>query len=136
MTKLTAATFVLGLMATWAMAEPLATVRIPFAFRVGDTELPAGSYEIGNVAMNAVRIVNMENKNIAVAINPIPIRRNDPSAQPAKLVFNRYGTDYYLSEMWPSGTLSGRAIPRCGREIELAKKIQPVRIDLITASRP
>ncbi len=136
MTKLMATTIMVGLMAISVIAEPLATVKVPFAFHVGDSELPAGSYEIGNVAMNAMRIVNIENRNMAVAVSPIPITRNAPSSQPAKLVFNRYGSDCYLSEMWPPGALTGRAIPKSDREIELAKKIQPVRIDLITASRP
>ena len=136
MTKLLAATMVVGLTIVSAIAQPLAIVKVPFGFRVGNTELPAGSYEIEAVAMNAVRITNVENRSVAVAINPIPITRSDASTYPAKLVFNRYGRHCYLSEIWSSGSLTGRAVPKSEREAELAKRIQPVHIDLITTSRP
>ena len=136
MTKILTATLVVGLITVSALGQSFARVRIPFAFFVGDVELPAGSYELEAVNSNAMRITNLDDRNKTVAFNPIVARRSDASSNSTMLVFTRYATDHYLSEVWPPGTLAGRAIVKSGQEIQLSKKVQPVRIESITASRP
>lgn len=136
MTKIIAAALAAGLITISAMGQSFARVRVPFAFFVGGVELPAGSYELEAVSANAMRITNLDDRNKAVAFNPVGVRRNEASSNTTVLVFTRYATDHYLSEVWPSGTLTGRAIVKSSQEIELAKKVHPVRIESITASRP
>ena len=136
MTKMIAAVLVAGLVTVSAWGQSFARVRIPFAFFVGDVELPAGSYELEAVNANAMRIINLDNRSKSAAFNPVGLRRSGASSDATMLVFTRYATDHYLSEVWPPGTLTGRAIVKSAQEIELAKKTQPVRIECITASRP
>jgi len=44
------------------------------------------------------------------------------------LVFNRYGNDYYLSEVWPAGGSTGRELLKSHTERELARKAQEPQI--------
>ena len=39
-----------------------------------------------------------------------------------KLVFHRYGDQYFLSEVWPAGATTGRVIAKSRAESELEKK--------------
>ena len=40
-----------------------------------------------------------------------------------KLVFDRYGTQYFLAEIWVEGARLGRHLPKSSREKELAKDL-------------
>jgi hypothetical protein len=132
MTKIFASTIAAGLMSIAAMAQPTVTAHIPFAFYVGNTKLPAGSYEIETGMSKILRIKDVSTRNLAVAFNPVLITRPTALVQPGKLVFYRYGNNVFLSEMWPPGDLTGRLVPRTGLELELARQIQPVRIESLT----
>ena len=46
---------------------------------------------------------------------------NDWQAE-SKLIFNRYGNKYFLSQIWTAGSKSGRELPKSQRETELAGK--------------
>jgi hypothetical protein len=37
-----------------------------------------------------------------------------------KLVFHRYGDEYFLSQIWQAGVNAGRELPKSRREIEVA----------------
>ena len=128
MTKIIAATLALGLMAATAMAQSKVVAEIPFAFYVGDTQLPAGSYVIKAVNASASRISGTSSESLSVAFIPNQIR--NPSQQPAaKLVFNLYGSDYFLSEIWTGDGSTGMAVQKSKREVELAKTIGPVPVE-------
>jgi hypothetical protein len=43
-------------------------------------------------------------------------------ANKTKLVFNRYGDQYFLSEIWVEGATRGRELPKTGREKEMARE--------------
>ena len=122
MTKTMAVATIAGLMAMPAMGGTFARVNVPFAFFVGDKELPAGSYEIESVSANAMRITNLEDNDKVVAFNPIGILRNGTADYRTKLVFTRYGTDYYLSEIWKPGARTGSAIIKSDHELASAKR--------------
>ena len=135
MTKIFAATITAGVMAISAMAQPTVTANIPFAFYVGDMKLPAGSYEIETVRPQVLRIKNASTHNVAAAFNPVPITRPEAPGRPGRLVFYRYGVSYFLSEMWPAGSSTGRLVPRSDFQLELARKTLPIRIESLTVSR-
>lgn len=133
MSKVFAAALALALTGVIPVAaQSIGTTHIPFAFYVGDTKLPAGSYEVQAVREQVMRIINISTKNVAAAFSPIAITRANTSLQTSGLVFNRYGDEYFLSEMWPAGTSSGRMLPRSDLEIRLAKKVPPIRIESLS----
>ena len=135
MTKIFAATITAGVMAISAMAQPTVTASIPFAFYVGDTKLPAGSYEIETVRPQVLRIKDTATHNVAAAFNPVMITRPEASQRPGSLVFYRYGSDYFLSEMWLAGSSTGRLVPRSDLQLALGRKTPPIRIESLTVSR-
>ena len=47
--------------------------------------------------------------------------QNLKPADKTKLVFNRYGNRYFLSEIWVNGATRGHQLPKTCRERELAK---------------
>lgn len=80
-----------------AQVDPAVKANIPFAFRAGDTPLPAGTYRISYVPRlgNMLRI---EHKNNAVML---PAGSLEPRANAVtKLVFRRYGSIYFLAQAW------------------------------------
>jgi hypothetical protein len=57
----------------------------------------------------------------------IPVNTLHPM-QSASLIFNRYGNEYFLSEVWPKGGSVGRALPKTRAERELERKAQDNQI--------
>jgi hypothetical protein len=81
-----------------ASAQTIAKANIPFNFRVGSTLMPAGEYRI-EPTHGAVWINKVDGKSHAVALAQTG---NGSTAAPAKLVFHRYGENYFLRELLTS----------------------------------
>src|SRR5436853_4032098 len=81
-----------------AQSGPLMAT-IPFGFYSGDTLLPAGDYRIDPFEKGVVKLFN-RNTYTPMLVNTIAVRNSSREPVSAKLVFHRYGQDYFLSEMW------------------------------------
>ena len=92
---------------------------IPFAFRAGDTQMPAGEYTIRHSAR--VLTLHKEGGGPSVVILTNAASRIKPPAE-SRLSFNRYGERYFLSSVWTSGSRDGREIPKGRAEAELARQ--------------
>src|SRR5438093_10238486 len=100
---------------------------IPFAFYSGDGVLPAGDYDVENLGSGVVKLLNRDTHNVVV-FHTISVSDRTGEAASAKLIFNRYGADYFLKEMWWGGATDGRALLPSKAERELARTSTPVRI--------
>jgi len=98
---------------------------IPFGFYTGDTLLPAGQYEVAAIGNGAMRLYNREtHTSMLFLTNRVSsLNRVSPS-----FVFNRYGEDYFLSQMWWGDGSDGNTLPSSRAERELARTNEPVRI--------
>ena len=100
------------------------TANVPFDFTVSDKKLPAGKYSISRAQTSngdlVLQIVSANGKENISRLT-IPVITHKPMNQ-GTLVFNRYGNDYYLSEVWPAGGSTGRELPKSRTERELARK--------------
>jgi len=100
------------------------TADVPFDFTVSDKKLPAGKYSISRAQTSngdlVLQIVSANGKENISRLT-IPVITHKPMNQ-GTLVFNRYGNDYYLSEVWPAGGSTGRELPKSRTERELARK--------------
>ena len=106
------------------------TADVPFDFTVSDKKLPAGKYSISRAQTSngdlVLQIVSADGqKNISRLT--IPVITHKPMNQ-GTLVFNRYGNDYYLSEVWPAGGSTGRELLKSRTERELARRAQEPQI--------
>jgi len=83
-------------------SQRLMKVNIPFSFGVEDHSLPAGEYLVLTVTPErSVRIVSADGKYSAI-INTLPNYAKSPSAS-SRLVFHKYGNDYFLAQVWTAG---------------------------------
>ncbi len=110
-----------------AQAQSLAyrlTANIPFDFSVTGKKLPAGEYWISRAQQgNGDTVVQIRSTdgNANIVRLTIPINTYN-TVKEGTLVFHRYGEEYFLSEIWPAGGLTGRELPKTKAERELERK--------------
>lgn len=85
---------------------------IPFDFVVADRKLPAGEYSIGRVRQDSgdsfLLISSVDGRANAIRLsNPVESR---VAKNEGTLVFHRYGDQYFLFQVWPSGSTVGREL--------------------------
>jgi len=88
-----ASTMIMALSSASAQGKARAT--IPFNFRVGSALMPAGSYDIESTDS---RVIWFRNQNGHATVAALAMTTSGETAPPARLVFNRYGDQYFLSE--------------------------------------
>ena len=97
---------------------------IPFAFSVGNTQLPAGKYSVSRVLPNGgdglIEINSLAGKASAFRTT-IPVTTGKPRNK-ATLVFHRYGDQYFLFQVWAAGVSTGLTFPPSRSERELQEK--------------
>jgi hypothetical protein len=95
------------------------TANVPFRFYMGSALMPQGAYRVNEMAAGAVvRMSSMQtDATKGVAAHNVDGNRK---AEPARLVFHRYGDTYFLAEIWTGDISVGRALARSAREKELA----------------
>ena len=94
---LTAAVF-----AQMTSSQQLMKVNIPFAFGVQDQSLPAGQYLVFTVTPErSIRIASVDGKHSAI-VNTLPNYAKEPSTN-SRLVFHKYGNEYFLAQVWTAG---------------------------------
>jgi hypothetical protein len=104
-----------------AYAQSFAKADVPFAFNVGQKQLPAGTYEVKveGRASDTIMIRNMETGESALSVAAY----ENPRSTEGKLVFNHVGNEYFLSEVWRESGSQGKRIPISKRERELTKEL-------------
>jgi hypothetical protein len=117
---------------------------VPFAFAVGHIELPAGKYNIKRVSDETPMLLEIQSANGGPTVSFMTEdvqTRDDQTANKSDLVFDRVGNQYFLSQVWESGSASGRMLPesrmekRLARETSLANNGSPVEKRSVVASR-
>ncbi len=102
-----------------AQAETSVIANVPFDFMVRNQHLAAGSYTmVVDIPKSTVLIRGAEDAVFTLSIGTTRASHGDLKA---KLVFNRYGDRYFLSEVWPAWRDDGRVLLRCKAEQELAR---------------
>jgi hypothetical protein len=99
---------------------------IPFDFVVGGRTLPAGEYETNSAINNgaAVMVRSTETKTAAIRLTN-SIQANPEKTQ-ARLIFHRYGQNYFLAEVWVGGDNQGRALLESKQERQLRRELAAV----------
>lgn len=121
-------TIVLLTAVTSAQAQSLAygvRANIPFDFTIGDKKLPAGKYSIGRVSPNlddmvlAITGLDVGAKTVSLAI-PVESREERTDA---RLVFHRYGDQYFLYQVWARDAVTGRQLIKSHSEREIERSL-------------
>jgi hypothetical protein len=110
---------VLGSSAIVAQESARAIANVPFAFHVKDTNLPAGKYIVK--AVNGAGVIQIADANTGHSMMLLTQGNNSSKSDSPRLTFQRYGNDYFLSQVWLPGK-TGYALRPSSREKELAKQ--------------
>jgi hypothetical protein len=126
----------LGLLLATAAASaqtvPL-KANIPFSFIVNKAELPAGEYTLQSLSSSGtVMVIRSADGQMANMVLPNACSSSKAPTE-SKLVFHRYGAQYFLAQIWTAGYEQGRDLPKSSREAEVAKN-QPVQNVVLAAT--
>lgn len=129
--QITKAFTLLSLVAAMAIATSAQSVRtikfnIPFDSTIGKKALPAGEYVLRVIDGTANKTIMLQNNDGTVKVamaNGTPVQQRKVNER-AKLIFNRYGDQYFLSQLWEVGSDVGQKFPQSRAERELRNGVQ------------
>jgi hypothetical protein len=102
-------------------AQEALVVNIPFEFVAGKLTLPAGEYRVEKLEKNSVVVLtHCTQPGASAVVMTIAAQANEPQSD-SKLVFNRYGNLYFLSQYWMAGSSRGRLLLKSAREEEISR---------------
>ena len=82
-------------------------VRIPFAFKAGSKQMPAGLYDISFPSSHLVLFQDLDPGKVVTASLMATPSGDGTFQTNGRLVFHQYGDQYFLREVWRSGSTSG-----------------------------
>jgi flagellar motor protein MotB len=93
------------------------TAQIPFEFNVADQTMSSGQYQLNraNSAGDVLEIRSTAGKGRTMRLTS-PVIANNQQDRNAKLVFHRYGSTYFLSQVWLDGRTTGREFAKSKQE--------------------
>jgi hypothetical protein len=120
MKRLYVLTALLGAFACSSLeAETILEAKIPFAFHVGSTAMPAGEYRINY----SNHIMTMQSKVGYHTVNVIVLPRERSTEKKAGVLeFRCYGAARFFSAIWAPNSSSGQGLQPGSREKELLSR--------------
>jgi hypothetical protein len=104
---------------------------IPFQFNVGDKTLPAGEYSISQVNPSSDRaVLQLRSKDGRSAVMIQMNNAIGPASEHARLVFNRYGSQYYFAAAWIDGDAIGLQAPQSRSERATERELAALKTSL------
>jgi len=132
--------FMLAIASVNAQTPSRIEVNIPFDFSVEKATLKAGSYSIKRTSATALSIRSADGKTTVLVNAPLTIGSRDSKAG-ERLVFNQYGNQYFLSQIWMTVD-TGRQLftqsseKKVAREYLLANNnAKPKRVEIAARNR-
>ena len=116
-----------------AQLGPPINLQVPFGFTAGDLYYPAGNYTVHSNSTGLVEIRSAD-KGPGRFVMASPTGENASYGQ-VKLVFHRYGDQYFLSQVWPAQS-TALELKQSRKEAELAAAARRPEILSATASAP
>lgn len=94
--------------AQFASAEALMFVNVPFDFTANNTQMPAGRYVVSRITENTLALQLEDGaKSLFVLTFAAERDKADPAGE---LVFDRFGSRYFLAEVWTRNSNTGRQV--------------------------
>jgi len=120
----------LTLRAQMAIQQPLFHVDIPFAFVAAGNHLPAGHYHLSHAGDPYVVIIQSDDNRARAAVYVHP-SETDAKVASTKLVFNKYGDQYFLSQVWTERDREVHQAFKCKAEQILVAKFEKPGVKVI-----
>jgi len=106
---------------------------IPFNFVAGGATFKAGQYTVHQNNFGPTDIRSADGKTAAFLT--APARQCTGVQSTSRLIFDRYGSTYILSQIWTRGDKCGRELPPDKRERELSAKHRSPDETIVLAAR-
>src|SRR5258706_3417535 len=105
-----------------AQSERIRVINIPFSFIVGQQSLPADEYtlEPNRKDSDNVWLVQSKEGHASALFTTNTVRASETQEE-SRLIFHRYGGQYFLSQIWTPGGNTGRELLMPSLESQLAK---------------
>jgi hypothetical protein len=117
------------LLAASAHAQNTLKVNIPFNFVMNGHNMTAGEYRVESLG-NGGNAIALQGADSALALT-FACSTGEPVTT-SKLIFNRYGAEYFLAQVWTAGKSAGRQLPTSAAEREIASG--PVKAQLVAVA--
>jgi len=86
---------------------------IPFEFTVGSKNLPAGEYTVSQInPASDHAVLQLRSKDGSTSVMVQMNNMIGKARESAKLIFNRYGNQYFFAQAWVDGDSSGLEAPK------------------------
>ena len=99
--------------------------QVPFDFHVGERLVPAGSYIVKSMTADEQLLRISGDKGSAATTTNSGTEKGNGEGR-ARLIFHRYGDQYFLSAVWGSDS-NGRTLSESKRERNLRKELRAAR---------
>lgn len=121
------------LQAQMAIKQPMFRTDIPFAFAAGGVHLPAGYYHVYHPGDPYLIVIEKDDGTArAMAyVHPSDVTVDDVT----KLVFNKYGDQYFLAEVWHGPDRQVHQCFKCQREKALVAQGQKLQTVVVAVKR-
>ncbi len=121
-----------ALLTAGAYAQHAVEANVPFAFNVGHTHMPAGTYTIKVDSVNgSIKIHNCDNSATVFSHG----QREYPGEKNQKLVFQQVSDRYFLAEIWGEQGTDGMMLraPKPQPRLEEASQPAPSTNEVLVA---
>lgn len=122
------------LSAQMAIKQPMMEVDIPFAFIAGGAHLPAAHYHVYHPG-NPYLVVIEKDDGRARAIAYVVPSTAEPGVSSTKLVFNKYGDQYFLAQVWTEPDREVHECAKCRMEKALMAQAPKSQLVVVAAKR-
>lgn len=123
------------LAATPSHAQALIKADVPFEFSAGYGVLPAGEYTVQRIGTSMSALLISSGQRGIEMVMPITTNLRTDFETP-KLVFHRYGNEYFLAEIWTSNDNAVRKLAGHPRERQLAKAGLSPQVAVVYGASP
>ncbi|MBZ5583617.1 MAG: hypothetical protein LAQ30_15690 [Acidobacteriia bacterium] len=107
---------------------------IPFEFSVGKTVLPAGHYDVRPNYMNGILFLGCRECKAEAMVQTIGTQSMSMQTS-GKLIFHRYGDQYFLSTVWSPGSDQGSGVRETNAERKMTRNGSPAVAAVIEMTR-
>lgn len=103
-----------------AQSKARARANVPFDFTLDQKAMPASTYEVSSLSEKVLAVRNLNSGESRLVIEAMQVEASPNAGTPhAKLVFRKYGDQYFLAEIWDGQHNRGIAFPESKREHEI-----------------
>jgi hypothetical protein len=131
---------ILAISSAHAQSVSEMTANIRFSFTIADKTFPAGEYSVTRLnpaSDKAALMIKSADGRMSKIVLTVPIQAGR-AQESAKLIFNRYGEQYFLAQVWTPADNTGLELSRSRAERSLARNAgqhEPERTTVALNSR-